>query len=441
MKEAYNYILNNIEFKDKENIIVAVSGGPDSMALLHLLTEIKKIKNINVVCAHVHHNVRSESDSELIFVKKFCEDNDVIFEYMKIEKYGDDNFHNEARVKRYDYFNKIIKKYNSRYLFTAHHGDDLTETILMRIVRGSTLRGYSGFSIQTKNKNYTIVRPLINLTKKEIEQYDKENKIEYVTDKSNFKDVYTRNRFRKYIVPEIKKEDPNVHKKFYKFSQILQEYNDYIDKIVMNKINKIYVQETLYIDLLLQEEKLIQKKIIYYILEHIYQDDLLLINNHHVELIFSLIDTAKANATIYLPHGIKVIKAYNTIVFKKINEKINDYDIELDKFINLPNGKNIEVIKNTNLTNNSVCFLSSKEIQLPIHVRNRKNGDKMSVKGMLGRKKINDIFIDKKIPIEERDNWPIVIDSKGNILWLPNLKKSKFDRTKDKNYDIILKYY
>lgn len=441
MKEAYNYILNNLEFKPNENVVVAVSGGPDSMALLHLLTEVKKVKDINVVCAHVHHNVRRESDDELIFVKKFCEDNDVIFECMKIEAYGDDNFHNEARIKRYNYFNKIIKKYNARFLFTAHHGDDLTETILMRIVRGSTLRGYSGFSIMSKTKNYTIVRPLIHMTKKEIEQYDKENKIEFVTDKSNFKDVYTRNRFRKYIVTELKKEDQNVHKKFLKFSQTLQEYNDYIDKIVMNKINKIYLQEILHIDLLLQEEPLIQKRIVSYVLEHIYQDDLLLINDHHVELIFSLIETKKANATIYLPHGIKAIKAYNTIVFKNEEEKITDYDIELDKFINLPNGKNIEVVPSTNLTDNSVCFLSSKEIKLPIHVRNRKNGDKMTVKGMIGRKKINDIFIDCKISSEERDYWPIVTDSEGNVLWLPNLKKSKFDRTKEQNYDIILKYY
>ena len=440
MEEAYNYILNELDLKPKENVVVAVSGGPDSMALLHLLTKVKNKLDINVICAHVHHNVRRESDDELVFVKNFCEENDVIFECMKIEAYGDDNFHNEARTKRYNFFNEMVKKYKSKYLFTAHHGDDLTETILMRIVRGSTLKGYSGFGRKVKQEHYIVVRPLINMTKKEIEQYDIENKIEFVTDLSNFKDVYTRNRFRKYIVSELKKEDPNVHKKFYKFSQTLQEYNEYIEKQVSKKIQSIYKENILDIDLFLKEEKIIQKNIIYNILENIYQDDLLLINDHHVDLIYSLIDAKKANSIIYLPNGLKAEKSYNQIKFEFEEITQEDYDIELDKYIKLPNGKTIETIENTTLTDNSVCFLSSEEIKLPIHVRNRRTGDKMQVKGMDGRKKIKDIFIDSKINSKEREIWPIVTDSAGEIIWLPNLKKSKFDRTKDEKYDIILKY-
>ena len=110
-------------------------------------------------------------------------------------------------------------------------------------------------------------------------------------------------------------------------------------------------------------------------------------------------------------------------------------------FVNLPNVKNIEKVNKTTLTDNNVCFLSSSEVKLPLHVRSRKNGDKMSVKGMLGSKKINDIFIDSKISTKERDLWPVVIDSNGVIVWLPGLKKSKFDKTKEEKYDILLKYY
>ena len=101
------------------------------------------------------------------------------FEGMTIEDYGDDNFHNEARTKRYIYFGEIVKKYKAKYLFTAHHGDDLTETILMRIVRGSTLRGYSGFSKVIKRDGYTLIRPLIEVTKDEIVSFNKKNKIHY----------------------------------------------------------------------------------------------------------------------------------------------------------------------------------------------------------------------------------------------------------------------
>ena len=108
MEEAYLEILEKFKNFNGENIIVAVSGGADSISLLHLMIRAKETLNLNVVCAHVNHNVRKESEQEKIFVKNFCDKNGVIFEYMKIENYGDDNFHNEARTKRYHYFEKLI---------------------------------------------------------------------------------------------------------------------------------------------------------------------------------------------------------------------------------------------------------------------------------------------------------------------------------------------
>ena len=441
MKEAYDYILNRLGISYGDSVVAAVSGGPDSMALLHLLSRVKKALDIEVICAHVHHNVRKESDAEKVFVEGFCKKNNIVFEYMKIEDYGDDNFHNEARSKRYNYFSKIVKKYNAKFLFTAHHGDDLIETILMRIVRGSTLRGYSGFSKILDMGNYKIVRPLIHVTKQDIIDYDKKNNISYVLDKSNTKDVYTRNRFRKYIVPEIKKEDINVHSKFYKFSKTLLEYNEYIDSQVKKIIRDVYPQGVLNIDKFLKLEKVIQMKIIYYMLEHIYQDDLMLITDHHAELIYNLIKSKKPNLTIYLPNNIRAIKSYRTFVLTQKSDSVNEYEIDIMNYVNLPNGKNIEVVKRCNLTDNNVCRLSKKDIVLPLRVRSRHEGDKMNVKGMLGSKKIKDIFINEKIPSAQRDIYPIVVDSTNKVVWLPGLKKSKFDKTKDEKYDIILKYY
>ena len=441
MENAYKFLMEEVNLKYGDTVVVAVSGGPDSMALLHVANRVKKALDLTLVCAHVNHNVRKESDGEKIFVEKFCMHNGIVFESMKIEDYGDDNFHNEARSKRYNYFGKIVKKYDAKYLLTAHHGDDLIETILMRIVRGSTLRGYSGFSKIVDLKDYVILRPLITATKEEIFNYCKRNKIEFVQDASNQKDVYTRNRFRKYIVPEIKKEDPKVHNKFYKFSKTLLEYNEYIDKQVEKKIKKVYPQNVLNIDEFKKEEHVIQMKIIYYILEHIYQDDLMLITDHHADLLHNMIMSTKANVTVYLPNNIKAIKTYNTLVLTLEPMKANEYEIEVIKYLNLPNGKNIEVVDKTNLRDNNVCFLNSEELKLPLRVRSRKNGDKMHVKGMLGSRKINDIFIDEKISAYDRDMWPIVTDSNGTIVWLPGLKKSNLDKTKGEKYDIILKYY
>ena len=360
---------------------------------------------------------------------------------MTIEDYGDDNFHNEARTKRYSYFGELVKKYHAKYLFTAHHGDDLTETLLMRIVRGSTLRGYSGFSKIVDMGDYKIVRPLIEVSKNEILEYDKKNKVPFREDSSNKKDVYTRNRFRKYIVPEFKKEDKNVNSKFYKFSKILLEYNEYIDKQMKSKLNKVYPQNVLNIEEFLKLDRVIAMKIIYYMLEQKYQEDLMLITDHHAELIYQLINSKRANITIHLPNNIKAVKSYNTLTLMEEVTKPNEYEIEIIKYVNLPNGKNIEVVDKSKMTDNNICRLSSDEVCLPLHVRSRKNGDKIYVKGMLGSKKVKDIFIDSKISQDDRDTWPIVVDSKENIVWIPGLKKSKFDKKITDKCDIILKYY
>ena len=182
-------------------------------------------------------------------------------------------------------------------------------------------------------------------------------------------------------------------------------------------------------------------KIIYYMLEHFYQDDLMLITDRHAEILYDLIYSRKSNATMHLPNNIQARKTYNNLVLVENPISNTEYEIELIKYVNLPNGKNIELVNASNETSNFVCYLDSSEVKLPLHVRSRKDGDKMQVLGMVGRKKINDIFIDCKIKPEDRDLWPIVVDSDENIVWLPGLKKSKFDKTKQEKYDIILKYY
>lgn len=441
LKEAYQFLIHEVGIKAGDPIVVGVSGGPDSMALLHFMAMIRKSLDIPIVCAHVNHNVRKESEEEKEFVREFCEQYDIVFEYMKIEDYGDDNFHNEARDKRYQYFGSMVKQYHAKYLLTAHHGDDLIETILMRIVRGSTLRGYSGFSRIVKRDDYTILRPFIHLTKEEIYHYLEEYHIPYVQDSSNQKDVYTRNRFRKYIVPEFKKEDSHVHHKFYKFSKILLEYNDYIDEQVTKYMNEVYPQNTLNIDKFKKLETIIQMKIIYSILERIYQDDLMLITDRHAELLEQLILSDKSNATICLPNNVMAIKSYHLLQF--IHEPIinQSYEIELIDYMNLPNGKNIEVVTESEDASNYTCRLSKQEVKFPLHARTRKQGDKVAVKGLMGHKKVKDIFIDEKVPIKDREMWPVIVDSTDTIVWIPGLKKSKFDKTKEENYDIILRYY
>ena len=435
MEKAYNFLLNDCSFKNDDYVVVAVSGGPDSMTLLNLLERVRNIISVNIVCAHVNHNKRIESEDEKVFVENYCNAHNIYFEYMKIEEYGEGNFHNTAREIRYDFFKRTMIKYGSRVLLTAHHGDDLIETILMRIVRGSTLKGYAGFSSISDMGGYKIIRPLIFHTKDEIIKYNELNNLSYVTDSSNNKDDYTRNRYRHTVLPFLKSEDENVHEKFLKFSELLMEYDSHFDI----NISEYYSNKTLNIPLFLKTDELSRKKIISYILKDVYNDDLSLITSTHIDLIMDLINNSKPNIELNLPNNIIADKEYDKLSFREII--INyDYNILLEKVTLLPNGRYLNIIDEIDDNSNYVCRFSSNEVKLPLYVRNKKDGDKMEVMNLSGTKKLKDIFIDEKIPMSERKLWPIVVDSNDNIVWIPGIKKSKYNKSKDEKCDIIIKY-
>ncbi len=427
-------------FHSHDKIVVGCSSGPDSMALIDLLLKIRKKYELLLVVAHVNHNIRKQSEEEAKYLKSYCEKNNLIFESMVIEEYGDDNFHNEARNIRYHFFEDLVYKYDANYLMTAHHGDDLIETILMRIVRGSNLNGYSGFKKIVDMGDYQIVRPLLSYTKEELETYVKEEHIQYFIDSSNSKDQYTRNRFRKEMLPFLKAEDPKVHYKFIKFSKVLENASHFIDKERDKALKRVMREEVLSLEEFKKEDSYLQWEILYYLLSEFYQDDLILVSDKHIELIFNLIYSKKANSFINLPNEVVALKSYNMLELKRATEEITSYEIEFNQCVMLPNQHIIEKIEKTEDNSNSICRLNSEEIVLPLIVRTRKVGDRMAIKGLNGSKKVKDIFIDKKISTNKRDSWPIVVDSQGNIVWIPGIKKSKFDKKKTDCYDIILKY-
>ena len=441
MRKKEMDIETSYRFHEGDIIVIGCSGGIDSMALLHMLLELRKTMSLSLICAHVNHNVRKESQEEFTFVRDFCRDHDVVFEGMMIEKYGDDNFHNEARNIRYHFFEEVVQKYQANYLVTAHHADDLMETILMRLVRGSTLKGYAGFEKVVEKDHYLLVRPLIMYTKEELIDYVRRHHVPYREDSSNHKMNYTRNRYRKYVLPFLKQEDKSVHKKFLKFSTLLQDADHFIQIQAKTALHQVFQNGQLNIELYQALEPFLQKMVLYSILEQLYQDDLILISNQHVLLLDNLIHSKKANASVSLPNEKLAIKSYQTIFFPKQIDQISSYEIELTKFVSLPNHRHLTLTDDDTGTGNDVCRLDSKECTLPLTVRTRRLGDRMYLKGTNGRKKLKDIFIDKKIPLDERDLWPVVVDAKGEIVWLPGLQKSKFDKKKTESYDIIIKYH
>ena len=427
--------------KPKDVIVIATSTGPDSMFLLHLLLQLKDQYKLKIIVAHVNHNVRKESLEEEEFIRRFTKEHELILEYLKITAYSNDNFHNEARKKRYEFFYEVVHKYQAKYLMTAHHGDDLMETILMRLTRGSSLNGYVGIKKQTIKEDFQIIRPLLYMTKDEIKSYMDNNDLKYYLDASNNSSKYTRNRYRKEVLPFLKKENKDVHLKYLEFSEELEQANNYIEKIVLKKVKAIYKDNIIDISKLKNTEDFILKKILGVIFKKLYQEDLDKINKKHVQKIIEMIKSSKASLKINLPGNIIAVKEYNNLKFLNTKEeRRQEYKYILKQEVTLPNGNIIKQVLKSDKTDNYHIYLNSQEIKLPIIVRSRQSQDKMAVKNLNGTKKIQDILVNAKVPKSQRDSLPIVVDSQNNILWIPSVKKSKFDKAKTKNYDIILKY-
>jgi len=432
-----NHILEHINFNNY--VVIGVSAGPDSMCLLDIL---EKKTNKIVVC-HINHNVREESKEEETFLRNYCKNKNLIFESMTIKKYEENNFENEARKKRYSFYEEILKKYKAEYLFLAHHGDDLIETVIMKIVRGSNLEGYAGIKTISNFKDYKIIRPLLSYTKDEIIEYNKSHNIPYFIDNSNTNTKYTRNRYRKNLLPLLKEEDRDIHKKFLRYSKTLEEYDNYIKKLVKRNIKTIFHKDTIFIEELNKLDDFLKKNTLYYILNSIYNNESNIITEKHINNIISLIHSTKPNLTLNLPKNILLTKEYNKIYIKKENKLIanNEYKIEFNNNITIDN-LTFKIVSEENTDSNNICRLNSKEIKLPLYFRNRKDGDYILLKGSNHKKKIKEIFIEKKLPISIRNNYPLLVDSNDNIIWIPNIKKSKFcikTGEKDKNYDIIIK--
>jgi len=436
MDKSIDFINKNIE--DKSTVVVAVSSGPDSMALLNLLLDVKEAKKLKIVVAHIHHNLRKESDEEFEFTKKYVSDKNCEFEYTKFEEYETNSIENEARERRYEFFENVLKKYNSKYLLTAHHGDDLIETILMRLTRGSSLSGYAGFKKISKRNGYSILRPLIFYTKDEILDYLNKNQIPYRIDKTNFSKKYTRNRYRLDVLPLLKQEDKDVHKKYLKFSEELEEINNFMENYIISRYEEVVSKNMINISLLKNEDKYIIKQILYKYLFNIYKDDIKLIESKHVDIIINSILDDKSNLEISLPNEITMQKSYDMLMVKNKVFKDN-YKIELKRETVFPFGK-IVALDDTDKTDNYVCHLNSEDIKLPLYVRNKKDGDYIEILNLNGKKKVKDIFIDEKINKDIRNTYPVVVDEEDNILWIPGIKKSKYDSLKTGKYDIILWY-
>ena len=236
--KKYNLIENG------DSIVVGVSGGPDSICLLHVLNDLKNELNFKIYVAHINHMIRKEADEETEYVKKFCKNIGVecfakkidVIEIAKELKMGTEE---AGRKIRYDFFEEVLKYTNSNKIATAHNNNDKVETIIMNILRGSGIAGLKGLDPIRENK---FIKPLIEISREEIEAYCEENKLAPRIDKSNNENIYTRNKVRNSVIPYIKKEfNPNILKTINRLSEVATEENEYLDKITIQTFDEINI--------------------------------------------------------------------------------------------------------------------------------------------------------------------------------------------------------
>ncbi|MDQ0163399.1 tRNA lysidine(34) synthetase TilS [Aeribacillus alveayuensis] len=439
-------------------VVVGVSGGPDSLALLHILHRLQSIYKLKIVAAHVDHMFRGEqSKEEMEFVLSFCRTLNIICEarQINVKAYAQKhrlNAQTAARECRYQFFQEMMEKYQAHFLALGHHGDDQIETILMRLVRGTVGKGLSGIPIKRSFAGGFIIRPLLWVTKTDIIQYCQEHKLNPRFDPSNEKDTYSRNRFRKYVLPFLKKENPKVHVHFQYFSELVAEDEQFLEELSIEKMNKVLERKTSsYVMMNLTEFKKLpsplQRRVIHLILNYLFKGHrLTAVSSIHIEGIKKLIHQSHPSGMIDLPMGLKAIKSYETLnlTFEQHKPKPYRIQIEIPSVTNLPDGKKIicETFNGVpSYKSQDVFYLPQDQLVEPLIVRSRKAGDKIHVKGMNGTKKVKNIYIEKKIPIEKRDVWPIIEDGNGNILWIPLLKKSKYEVIDVTNQSYIVLQY
>ena len=265
--KKYNLIENG------DRIVIGVSGGPDSISLLHILNKLKKELNFEIYVAHINHMIREEADEETKYVKDFCKKLNIecFVKRIDVKKIANNlkrGTEETGRKIRYEFFSEVLEKTSSNKIATAHNNNDKVETILMNILRGSGTSGLKGIEA-IRDKKY--IRPLIEVSREEIEKYCIDNDLNPKIDESNNENIYTRNKIRNVVIPYIKKEfNPNILKTINRLSEVATEENEYLNNVVKDIFSKLLIEniESKQIILNLKEfnrlELVIKRRVILY---------------------------------------------------------------------------------------------------------------------------------------------------------------------------------
>jgi len=429
-----------------DKILVAVSGGPDSVFLLHALYELREIYSIDLHVAHLNHSLRDEADEDAKFVEEMAASLGLPCTVRKenVRSFASSeglSIEDGARRVRYKFLEVERKKFKNDKIATGHTANDEVETLILRTARGTGLKGLRLIPPKISN----IIRPLIEIKREDIINFLNERGVPYRIDPSNYDIRYKRNLVRSKIVPILKEINPNFIDSVLKMRESLERDEEFINEQtekVLNELIKRKQDGKITLDLLkFSNYNNFKRRIIRKAIELV-KGDLTKITSEHIEYTLMLAEKGKTGSIIDLP-DINVEKGYKELSFVLKSPKIKKVT-NGEKELAIPGSTDafdmrfesyILKDKNELKYRDDITYFDLDDIVPPIIVRNRRVGDTLSPFGG-GTKKLKDFFIDNKIPREQRDNIPIVAD-KNDILWVVGYRRANKAKIKKTTKNIL----
>jgi tRNA(Ile)-lysidine synthase len=413
-------------------ILIGLSGGADSVCLLHVLTMLRQKYLISLHALYIDHGLRpGETDREIQFCCKICEQHETPFLTKSVDvksyaKTGKLNMQEAARLLRYRTYEETAYEINANKIALGHTADDQAETILMRLFRGSGPTGLAGIPPVRKN----IIRPLIEIERKDIENFLGSEGINFITDSSNAKKDYLRNRVRLSLMPILREFNPDITGTLSKTAAIFREEERYFEILVTKTLMKLISRKTeTRIELFLTPFEIMDKVIMRRVLRRAIDETKGLrgVSFIHIEDMVNLIKTGSPGDRIYLPGGIRVIKDYSTLILtSEAPLTLSSYTLTIPGETILKEAGVLIKASEAEIQQpeafeqgiwKSHGIFDADTIRLPLTARPRNDGDFFYPLGFGKRKKLQDFFVDQKVPRDERNRIPLIV-SGGNILWV-----------------------
>ncbi len=428
LKKVNRTIKKHSMLKGGERVLVGLSGGPDSVSLLHILSELREEWRLSLNALYVDHGLRPEkTPCEIDFCAELTERLKVPYSVEKVDvrEFSDKenlSIQEAARHLRYLAFEEHAFQTEADRIATGHNADDQAETLVMRLLRGAGSRGLSGIP----PVRGPLIRPLIMVERSEIERYLDERGIGFVIDASNLKQDYLRNRLRHEVMPLLKKYNPDLTGTLCRTTDILREENAYMEIAVTKSLMRLISRKTvdkieLFLSPLENMEKVILRRALIRAIEE--TRGLRGIGFEHIEEIISLIGTGSSGSRIYLPGGIRVIKDYSTLIITSAEpQKLGEHLLQVPGETVL---REAGLVLISSVSNDSTGTGDGKTeaafdfdmLRFPLKVRSRQAGDFFYPSGFGRRKKLQDYFVDEKVPRDMRDSVPLLLSGE-DIIWV-----------------------